>query len=333
MFLYNPNGKALTPEPITLGPTVGIDCSTMPGETAHIVEVYPQNRSLEMIKCGATWSPGTLAGKSAMVVRITFENVNDDQKETLINTPAVLGLEGAAQFDSNTGKLELTAVRGERGTTQRVKVLGATGVQSVTVNGFSGTDFVHNSVAASTEVIVRFGGGTAFNQSQEVSGSWDASRRSFTGNFAVPSWVFSQLRARNTSYPIAWEENDLSASWLSPGRLLLFLEAAVSTEPVNGLPRVTQGSYTPPTTPISLTIDGDAVATLKSYNCRGLHRANCFSGFYWDLTDIKPDATHSLQLKLGANFTATRDGGDSTIDLGLFFDNVEAELTDEVVFL
>jgi len=68
----------------------------------------------------------------------------------------------------------------------------------------------------------------------------------------VPGWVISQLKAMNTSYPIAWDENDLSASWLSPGRLLLFLEAAVSKEPAAGLPRVSQGSYTPPTTAVSV---------------------------------------------------------------------------------
>ena len=331
VFLYNPNGKTLTPEPIMLGPTVGIDCATMPGETAHVMEVYPQNRTVAVVKCGATWSPDSLAGKSALVVRITFQKTNDDEENNQMETPVVVGLEGAATFVATTGALEVTGLRGERGTTQRVKVLGAVGVRSLTVNGLSGVDFTHDTLAASTELSIQFSGGAAFNQSQEVDGSWDATRRTFTGSFSVPSWVFSQLKARNSSYPIAWEENDLSASWLSPGRLLLFLEAAVSTEPEAGLPRVTQGSYTPPTTPISLTVDGDTVPTLKSYNCRGLHRENCFSGFYWDLTAVKPDATHKLELKFGENYTALGDGGESMIDLGLYFDNVEAELTDEVV--
>lgn len=268
-----------------------------------------------------------------MVARITFEKASNGAESNQMKAPVVIGLEGSAKFDSISGALELFELRGERGTTQHVQVLGATGVRSLTVNGHSGFEFAHNFATASTDMEVHFDGGAAFNQSQEVSGTWDTAMRTFTGSFSVPSWVHSQLRARNTSYPIAWEQDDLSASWLSPGRLLLFLEAAVSTEPVDGLPRVTQGSYTPPTTPISLAVNGEAVATLKSYNCRGLHRENCFSGFYWDLTDVKPDAVHSLQLKLGDNFTASGNGGESMIDLGLYFDNVEAELTDEVVYI
>jgi hypothetical protein len=338
VFLYNPNGKALTPEPITLGPTVGIDCATMPGETATVAEVYPQNRTVATLKCGAVWSPASLAGKSARVVQVTFgkaaghpqpnskdsssSQTNDEQTEK--QTPVLVGLEGSVAFDAATGALELRGVRGERGTTQRATVLGAKGVRSVAVNGLSFAEFAHDTAAASTQLTVNFGGGAVFNQSQEVSGTWDATRSTFSGSFHVPSWVLSQLQARNTSYPIAWDENDLSASWLSPGRLLLFLEAAVSAEPVPGLPRVNQGSYTPPTTQASLTVGGsEAVATLKSYNCRGLHRENCFSGFYWDLTAFKPDVTHTLELKLGGKVGAE-------VDLGLYFDNVEAELTDEL---
>lgn len=175
---------------------------------------------------------------------------------------------------------------------------------------------------ASTDLAVQFGGGASFNQSQEVDGTWDTKRSTFSGSFTVPSWVISQLKARNAAYPIAWDENDLSASWLSPGRLLLFLEAAVSKEPAPGLPRVSQGSYTPPTTAVSMTVDGKPVATLKGYNCRGLHRENCFSGFYWDLTAYEGE--HKLVVKL-ANFSA------DNVDLGLYFDNVEPELTAELV--
>lgn len=131
IFLYNPNGKALTPRPITLGPTVGINCSAMPGGTAHVVEIYPQNRTVATLKCGATWLPHSLAGKSALVVQVTFENVAVISAD---DSPQLVGVEGSAQFDAATGMLELADVRGERGTTQRVRVMGAAGVRTVTVN-------------------------------------------------------------------------------------------------------------------------------------------------------------------------------------------------------
>jgi hypothetical protein len=173
--------------------------------------------------------------------------------------------------------------------------------------------------------------GARFDQSQEVVGSWSSARSSFGGSFTVPAWVFAQLQQRNSTYPVAWTEDDLSASWLSPGRLLLFLEAASSKEVGTGMPNVGLdsaipggGSDAPRSATVAATIDGKPVATLQSFNCRGLHRHDCFSGFYFDLTHVSPDVVHKLELTI-ANFKVP-----AGLDLGLFFDNVEAELTDEL---
>jgi len=88
---------------------------------------------------------------------------------TVGEPPRLVGVEGSARFDSATGSLELVDVRGERGTAQRARVLGAAGVRTVTVNGRSVAEFAHDAPTASTDLTVRFGG-APFNQSQEVAG-------------------------------------------------------------------------------------------------------------------------------------------------------------------
>ena len=135
--------------------------------------------------------------------------------------------------------------------------------------------------------------------------------------------MFEQLKNRNLSYSIAWEETDLSASWLSPGRLLLFLEAAASKVPADGLPH-DSGSALPPTATVTASVDGTTIPTLQSFNCRGLHRRACFSGFYFDLTIVTADTEHKLVVKI-EDFTITEQ-----MDINIFFDNVELELSSEL---
>ena len=357
VFLFNPNGRALAAEPITLGANLGIDC-TVSGASATIKEVYPQpNRTLAAkVACGGVWTPPIMAGKSALVVEVSFTPPSppqgtDTAAAGAASSAVLVGVEGEATYNADSGVLALTRIRGEQGSIRDVQVhleprlLGRVPPLAVTLNGAKLHDAdVHlqqPSVATSmtTEdqpgsIIVslrlRFGTtGPPFGPSQEVSGHWKhdggSSGSSFSGSFAVPSWVFTQLTARNKTYPIDWNQNDLSASWLSPGRLLLGLEAAASATPSAGLPRVGADSALAHTAVVAAKVDGVAVATQLSYNCRGLHRPDCFSGFYFDLTRVaKPGKTHSFTLSIAK--AALPEG----VGLGLFFDNVEQELTTQV---
>ena len=322
VFLFNPNGKRLTPQSIVLGPELGIDCASMPSTSVHLLEVFPRNRTLATVTCGGVWVPEPMAGKTALVVRAEFGGQ--------AAAPRLVGVEGTAVFDRVTGELALDGVRGERGSTARASVLGVAGVGSVTVNGkpLPADAFAHDASASSTELTLTFAG-ARFDQSQEVVGTWSSSRSSFSGTFSVPAWVFAQLKQRNQTYPIDWTEGDLSASWLSPGRLLLFLEAAASKDVSSALPSVGADSAIPgggsdesKSATVTASVDGKPLPTLQSFNCRGLHRHDCFSGFYWDLTNVRPDVDHKLELKIG-QFSVPVG-----MDLGLFFDNVEAELVE-----
>ena len=321
VFLFNPNGKAQAPQNITLGHSLGINCTSMPGHSAKIAEVYPQNRTLAMVSCGSAWQPPPMAGKSALVLRIGFGKAAD--------APLVLGTEGSASFDAATGHLRLTGLRAERGTTRALRVTGlgaTTAVKTVSANSLLlPPSTVERAGAADLTTSLRFGAeADAFAQSQELVGTWDAAGSFSSDALLVPAWVFAQLKALNASYPVKWLPNDLSASWLSPGRLLLFLEASAVAAPEPGLPRVNSDCALSVNASVTTTVDGAAIPVLKSYNCRGLQRPDCFSGFYYDLTALKPDVKHKFELKIGGGL------GPKVPSLRLFFDNVSPETTTDV---
>jgi hypothetical protein len=323
IFQFNPNGRQQAPLPIELGSNLGIDCATS-GTHATVTEIFPQKRILEaQVVCGSAWQPPPIFGKSALVVQVSF--TRDLERS---NRPVLVGVEGKASYEARSGTLVLTDVRGEKGSTQWVRVVGlgdsTSPVTSIRANGVPVPLPVESGALESegTGFQLRFGEGPRFDPSQEVEGKWHSG--SFSGSFAVPKWVFTQLSKRNQSYAIRWTDNDLSASWLSPGRLLLGLEAVAVSQPTPALPRVNANSALPPTTTIMARVDGHQVPTLKSWNCRGLHRSDCFNGFYFDLTSVTPEATHTFELSI----TNLKIG---VQNLGLFFDNVESELTHEMV--
>jgi hypothetical protein len=146
IFLFNPNGKQLAPQSVALGPELGIDCASMPKQAeAHLMEVFPRNRTLATVACGGVWTPAPMAGKTALVVRVEFEKAAPA-------APRLVGAEGTASFNQATGALALRGVQGERGSTTRVRVVGAAGVTSVTVNDMplSAAAFAHDASASST---------------------------------------------------------------------------------------------------------------------------------------------------------------------------------------
>eukprot|EP00038_Savillea_parva_P012565 m.205502 g.205502 ORF g.205502 m.205502 type:complete len:209 (+) comp22964_c0_seq1:75-701(+) len=191
--------------------------------------------------------------------------------------------------------------------------------------------FVHDPTRRETTVRLAMGGGPTFSPSQVLNGTWTFSPTggSFSTNaLHVPKWVMEQLARRNMTYPVPWNENDLSASWLSPGRLLLFLEASPSAVPSTGLPNVGANTALPPTTKVTAWLNGatTTVPTLQSFNCRGLHRPDCFNGFYFDLTTLTPDTNHAFRVDVVAPNLAA-------MDVALVFDNVEMETAGPAVLI
>jgi hypothetical protein len=128
----------------------------------------------------------------------------------------------------------------------------------------------------------------------------------FTARFTVPGRIFDQLVARRRAWPIPWTAEDYLTTWLAPERLLLFVQIA---EPE-------------PTWEARLVIDGRPVELKKAYSAVRAE-PKTFVGFYADLSSIAADREHRLELDVPRLRLGQWQG--------VFFDNIETELTDRIV--
>ena len=151
---------------------------------------------------------------------------------------------------------------------------------------------------------------------------------SFSGSATVPAAIFAQLKARDAAYPIVWGPEDDDASWLRPGRLLLFLQLNCSTG---------RSGACDDKMPASLRVDGNTVPPIRAYESRCTECTNVnhpfspnksarFNGWYWDVSSaLTADVTAKLQLALPQSKVADVNG--------LFFENTETIVTDQVAAL
>jgi len=115
------------------------------------------------------------------------------------------------------------------------------------------------------------------------------------------------LEERKKAWPIVYTEEDLLATWLGAGRLLLFINVA---EPVDSMK-------------VSLKIDGKAVEVKPAYS--SVYRENernTFVGWYADVSGLAADQAHTFDVELPKLAPGQFQG--------LFLENVEAEYTKEL---
>ena len=125
------------------------------------------------------------------------------------------------------------------------------------------------------------------------------------GSFEVPRRVLDQLDARKRAWPIPWTREDYESTWLVPERLLLFVQAADATDSAS----------------ITATLDDKPMAFQPAYSSSRVDSAS-FVGFYTDLSGIAPGVRHTIKLHLS--------GVDPARLQGIFFDNVEPQLTESI---
>lgn len=295
LFLFNPNARRVTAR-FTLDGAVGLE----DGETFVLRELYPvEGRRLGKLGAGV-WTFGDrvslpLAGGSARVLAI---EPAARPGPTLFNAPGSAALSGT--------ELVLDGVRGEVGTSDTLLVAlpAEAEVASVRVNGdrmaFSRPG---DGVVA---VPIRFTG-APFSKLEPVW-SYDPEFAGGTlrGRFTIPRRVFDQLaRRQREEWPIPWTPDDFRATWLAPQRLLLFAQIAEPDPEWN----------------VRLAIDGQPVEVTKAYSSIRPH-PRTFVGFYTDVSLLRPDREYEVELEL----PALRPGQFQ----GLFFENVETEMTDRV---
>ena len=297
VFLFNPNGRRLDAE-FTLDASIGFAGRGL----VQVKELYPTEGRLVGKPGVGFWSAGDrvsipMDGGSAVVLELQAAPAQGAG-------PLLFGATGAVRVGG--GIVSIDGARGEIGTRQDLLVTVPSGseVTGAQVNGrrvaFTRTP------AGALSIPVSFDG-ALFRHYQQIGAddpTFTGGR--FTARFTVPQRVFDQLAARRRAWPIPWTTEDYKTTWLAPERLLLFVQIA---EP-------------DPAWEASLTIDGRTVELRKAYSAvRDAPRT--FVGFYADLSLIAADREHTLELTLPQLGPGQWQG--------VFFDNIETELTDRIV--
>jgi hypothetical protein len=300
LFLFNPNYKTL-PAHFRLDATIGLKA----GDECLLQELYPSDGK-RIGKPGAgVWKYGDeielkLDGTSATVLQLIPASKGAGQILVFGAHDSDASKPPQASFEN--GVVQLMNIAGEPGTEQSVGVLlqDEIPVRAMAVNG-KPVPFRQNGRYASAEV--KFAG-TTFAHSQEVPLQSD-SDGSLTGSFLIPDRIMQQLARRRESWPIPWTKQDYETTWLAPERLLLFIQFA---EPDD-------------TMTVKMTLDESPLELKRAYSSVREHAAS-FVGFYADLSNIKPNTTHTIHLVLPKLEPGRFQG--------VFFENVETEYTGQL---
>jgi hypothetical protein len=198
--------------------------------------------------------------------------------------------------------LSIAHVAGEPGKAENIGVLlpGDTQVTGLSVNG-KPQQFLQNGKYI--EALVQFEG-ERFGQAQDVAVT-NAGDGAMEGSFEVPQRIIQQLADRKRAWPIPWTADDYETTWLAPERLLLFVQSADGSD----------------STTITASLDDKPLTFHPAYSSTRVHSPS-FVGFYADLSTIAPGVRHQLKLHL-----ASAEGSELQ---GVFFDNVEPELTESL---
>ena len=299
LFLFNPNYKQLSAE-VRLDEGIGLAS----GQRFILKELYPFAGRVLGKQGSGLWSRGDgvhldLAGTSATVLEIV--PVTDGESSLVFNAGSVSG-DVHPRADINESVVNLSHVAGQPGTTQAVGVVAHPGtrISHVSVNGHS-TPFTQTGDYI--EAQVHFAGG-CFGQAQQIALT-HTSAGELAGSFLVPQRILSQLEDRRRAWPIPWTQEDYESTWLVPERLLLFAQVADGTD----------------TAEVSAAVDDKPLAFKPAYSA-GRPEPATFVGFYADVSKIAPGVPHTLKLHLS--------GIDPAQLQGVFFDNVEPELTESI---
>lgn len=301
VFLFNPNYRAL-PAGFTLDASVGLAAG---GHPLVIRQLYPEaerGRLLAPPPGKAFWQAGDrvlldLPGTDAMVLEVSPASEG-------IREPLLMGTTGSATLTD--GQLALSGVSGETGTTREISIAlpNTDLVKGLIVNGVAVPSRQDGSLLTAS---VGFAG-TMFRHSQQI-GQRDPAFRggTYAADITIPPRVFAQLAARQRVWPIAYTSDDLLATWLGSQRLLLFINIADPNDKM----------------PVTLKIDGQPVEARRAYtSVYPDANPSTFVGWYADVSSLQPDVKHTFEVDL-----PKLEAGQFQ---GLFFDNVEAEFTQDI---
>jgi len=303
ILLFNPNHRNIKAE-FSLDRSVGLT----DGERFVIKQLYPEKGKYIGAPDKGIFEYGDgcslmMDGTTALVLEV--------QPVRQSSLPLLFNVRGNVKYEN--GKLNIRRIQGEVGTIVNVQVLlpKKEKVKQVAVNGQDVT-FEQRGQIVTAEC--RFAG-QYFGHNQVVT-TYDSSFDGATvqAEFVIPKRIFNQLEERKKKWSIDWTQEDLECTWLAPERLLLYIQIAEPNWKMEA----------------SMKLDDKPVEVKKAYSSRTPGRLkmgkghNTFTGFYADVSHLKPDRKYNLQVTLPSSLKPGQFQG-------VFFENVETEYTDKVV--
>jgi hypothetical protein len=294
VFLFNPNYRQLNAE-FALDASIGLER----GDRFVFRELYPCRGRYWGKPQVALWHYGDkvslpIKGPEALVLEVV--------PAAKVRRPLLLGAIGSARLEG--GRLMLSGVQGEAGRTAELTALLPTSEKpaAVMINDRPVEAFTWHADVVTLPV--KFAG-TRFDHCQQV-GNPDRtfSGREFRAEFTIPKRIFTQLANRRKAWPVSYSPEELLATWRGSDRLLMYIHIAEPQDKWN----------------IGLQIDGLHLEMKRAYgDVYPLGRERTFTGFYAEVSKLKPDVPHTVVVSLP-------DGLQPGQFQGLFFENVEAEL-------
>ena len=202
----------------------------------------------------------------------------------------------------------LSGVAGPAGTTVDLTVLlpADRKVTKVAVNGGAIGSFTQQGDVVGLPV--KFAGARVDHCPQIGTCDPGFKGKTFRAELTIPQRVFAQLAVRRQAWPVPYTSEELLATWRGSDRLLLYVHLAEPNDKWS----------------VGLRIDGQPIEVKRAYSdVFPLGRERTFTGFYADVSNLKPDTRYEVEVSLP-------DGLQPGQFQGLFLENVEAELTTEL---
>jgi hypothetical protein len=302
VFLFNPNYRAVTAE-FALDQTIGLK----DGKRFVFTQLYPDAQAGRLVG-----PPGKVHWQRGDKVRMPMTGTEAVVLEVApapdsIEHPWLAGSVGQAAL--NGTRLELTGVRGEMGAEQEL-VIALPANASVTVLQVNGIKTAFRQDGPQVTAEVRFAGAPFTARQQLGTVRPEFADATFKAEVAIPARVFKQLEARKQSWPVDYSPEERAAVWLNSDRLLLYINVAEPNDE----------NMSDPT----LRVDGEVVPVTRAYTA--IVRSNprhTFTGWYADVSLLKPDVKHQFEVSLPKLAPGQFQG--------LFFDTIEPEYTSEVL--
>lgn len=299
VFVFNPNYRTMDGT-FTLDTSIGLSAGAA-GSRYVIKELHPHEGRLIGKPGSGVWNYGDVV---KIVMPATEAVVLEIGPAVPMTSAQVFNASGGVTVSN--GVVTVTGVAGEPGTSVPLQILLPPGPPLIgpTRLVVSGRETPFRRQQNVIEATVTFEG-RAFGRGASVF-PYDAAFTGGTlnGNVVVPGRIFTQLAARKAAWPVPYTVDDLRAPWLGSDRLLLFVQIAEPDEALE----------------VSLTIDGKPVEVIRAYNSIYGHAPKrTFLGFYADVSSLAPDVEHRIELRVPMLPPGRFQG--------LFFENVEPELT------